>query len=445
VGIQITANQVISMAPDASSTAAGKKLANVKHWQHIGQNADALWGECQGSALYQVRIALPTLTIQCSCPSRKQPCKHGLGLLLLAANMPDAVPVSDPPEWITAWLVKRAAASKRKETQEASKATQSPTATQRKTAEKRLAQVNKGIELLDLWLNDLVRNGLGSLETQPSTIWEKQAAQMVDAQAQGLASYLRHLATIPNASPNWPEKLLAQLGKLALLSQAFHRIEQLDAAMQEDIRQLIGWNLKEEEVLAHGEHITDNWLILGQALEDIERGRAQRTWLLGTTTRRSALLLQFSFAGEPFSVHYQLGSCQKAELVYWPSVQPQRALIAARQGEMEQFPECLPGVETIAAFLDDVASTLAHLPWRDRFLCTLCQVTPVYDETSNRWHICDQHGQALPLVKGEYWQLLALSGGAPIDLAGEWNGEALLPLGVLVNRTYHILLHGDKV
>ena len=133
---------------------------------------------------------------------------------------------------------------------------------------------------------------------------------------------------------------------------------------------------KEEEVLAHGEHITDTWLILGQALEDIERGRAQRTWLLGTTTRRSALLLQFSFAGVPFSVHYQLGSCQKAELVYWPSVQPQRALIAARQGEMEQFPEHLPGVKR-SAFLDDVANTLARLPWRDRFLCTLCQVTPV--------------------------------------------------------------------
>lgn len=446
VGIQITANQVISMAPDASSTAAGKKLANTKHWQQIGQNADALWGECQGSALYQVRIALPTLTIQCSCPSRKQPCKHGLGLLLMTANTPEAVPVSEPPAWITTWLAKRAAASKRKETQESPNATSSPTATaiQRKTLEKRLAQVNKGIELLDLWLNDLVRNGLGYLETQPATFWEQQAAQMVDAQATGLASYIRRLASIPNASPNWSEKLLAQLGKLALLTQAFHRMEQLDIAIQEDIRQLIGWNLKEEEVLARGEHITDNWLLLGQAVEDIERGQAQRTWLLGTTTRRSALLLQFSFAGTPFSAHYQLGSCQKAELVYWPSIQPQRALIATRLGEIEPFPEHLPGGETIEAFLDDVATILARFPWRDRFLCTLCQVTPIHDATSCRWYICDQHGQALPLVKGEYWQLLALSGGAPVDFAGEWDGETLLPLGIQVNKTYHILLYGGK-
>ena len=446
MAIQITANQVNSMAPDASSTAAGKKLANTKHWQQIGQNSDALWGECQGSALYQVRIALPTFTIQCSCPSRKQPCKHGLGLLLLAANTPEAVPVSEPPEWITAWLAKRAATNKRKEAPESPKETSSPTATatQRKTAEKRLAQVNKGIELLDLWLNDLVRNGLGNLETQPATFWEKQAAQMVDAQAAGLASYIRRLASIPNASPDWPEKLLAQLGKLTLLTQAFHRMEQLEPAMQEDTRQMIGWNLKEEEVLANGEHVTDNWLILGQAVEDIERGRAQRTWLLGTTTRRSALLLQFSFAGAPFSAHHPLGICQKAEIVYWPGVQPQRALISGRQGEIEQIPERLPGVETIEAFFDDVATTLASFPWRERFLCTLCQVTPVYDATSSYWYICDQHGQALPLVQGEHWQLLALSGGTPVDFAGEWDGQALLPLGMLVNHTYHTLSHGDN-
>jgi hypothetical protein len=427
VALQITANQVISMAPDASSVTAGKKLANTKHWQQIGQNADALWGECQGSALYQVRIALPSFTIQCSCPSRKLPCKHGLGLLLLAANMPDTVPVSEPPEWITTWLVKRAAAGKRKETQEGSKETSSPsaTATQRKTAEKRFAQVSKGIELLDLWLDDLIRNGLANLETQSPTFWEKQAAQMVDAQASGLASYIRRLASIPNASPDWSEKLLAQLGKLALLTQAFHRMEQLEPA--------------------NGEHVTDNWLILGQTVEDAERGRAQRTWLLGATTRRSALLLQFSFAGAPFSVHYPLGNCQKAELAYWPGVQPQRALVVAYQGEVEQVTEQLPGLETIEAFLGDVANTLARFPWRDRFLCALCQVTPVYDATNGRWHICDQQGQALPLTRGEHWQLLALSGGAPIDFAGEWDGEALLPLGMLVDHCYHTLLSGDRI
>ena len=135
MGLQLTSNdQVLTLAPDSSSAAADKKLANAKSWQNLGQNADALWGECQGSALYQVRVDLSTLTITCSCPSRKRPCKHGLGLLLLEVSTPKSVPDSEPPEWVTSWLAKRAANSKRKASSEPQKApASSPSAATIKT------------------------------------------------------------------------------------------------------------------------------------------------------------------------------------------------------------------------------------------------------------------------------------------------------------------------
>ena len=113
MGIQITSDQVLALAPDSSSASAGKKLGNNKHWKSIGMNADALWGECQGSALYQVKIELASLTSQCSCPSRKLPCKHSLGLLLLAAS--SGVSAAEPPEWVTSWLAKREAGNTRKQ------------------------------------------------------------------------------------------------------------------------------------------------------------------------------------------------------------------------------------------------------------------------------------------------------------------------------------------
>ncbi len=202
------------MAPDASSASAGKKLADAKHWQNLGQSSNLLWGECQGSALYQTRVDLATFTIHCSCPSRKQPCKHGLGLLLLAATKPELIPTVEPPEWISSWLARREAASKGKETRK-SKASQpgsEPTRAQKINAEKRQAQVQQGLERLDLWLNDLVRNGLSQLETQGEKIWEKQAAQMVDAQAPGIAARLRSMASIPNSGSDWPERLLYRMG-----------------------------------------------------------------------------------------------------------------------------------------------------------------------------------------------------------------------------------------
>src|ERR1700753_3224882 len=73
VNLSITADQVTKLAPDASAASAGRKLSALKYWTNVGYNEQALWGECQGSALYQVRIELSTLTAQCSCPSRKLP------------------------------------------------------------------------------------------------------------------------------------------------------------------------------------------------------------------------------------------------------------------------------------------------------------------------------------------------------------------------------------
>jgi uncharacterized Zn finger protein len=105
--MSLSLEQVLALAPDASAAAAGKKLGTPAPWQNLGGNDDAYWGECKGSALYQVRVARADLAAKCTCPSRKLPCKHVLGLLVLAATMPSALIATQPPEWVMEWLVRR--------------------------------------------------------------------------------------------------------------------------------------------------------------------------------------------------------------------------------------------------------------------------------------------------------------------------------------------------
>ena len=438
MGFQLTSDQALALAPDGSSASAGKKLGNLKHWKSAGLNAEALWGECQGSALYQVKIELASLTCQCSCPSRKLPCKHSLGLLLLAAG--DSVETAEAPEWVTDWLSKRATSSTRKQERAektARAATEAPSAAQRKTAEKRLANVKKGVETLDLWLNDLVRQGLATVATQPASFWYQQAARLRDAQAGALDTRVRRLASIPNASPNWPEELLAELGKLALLTHAFQREEQLEPGLREEVRQLIGWSFTQDEVSARGETVRDDWLILGQVVREEDRGKTQRTWFSGQRSGRTAMILQFSMAGQPFAETFALGSHQEAEVTFWPGAYPQRAFLRNRLGELAPITGSLPGVESIDTFLTSIAQALARQPWLERFLCVLQTVVPVCDERGELWHIRDSAGQALPLANREdNWLLLALSGGQPVDLAAEWDGTTLHPLGVLAAGAY---------
>ena len=98
---------VESLAPDAASVRAGQKLASPGPWSGAGHDERLVWGLCQGSGKqpYQAQVDLQGPAFKCSCPSRKFPCKHCLGLLLLWVD--GGVPVGEPPDWVREWLAER--------------------------------------------------------------------------------------------------------------------------------------------------------------------------------------------------------------------------------------------------------------------------------------------------------------------------------------------------
>ena len=437
--MDLTIEQIASLAPVGSAVAAGKKLATPRDWKYLGQNPAAIWGECQGSALYQIRVDLSELAYNCTCPSRKLPCKHVLGLLFLAAGSSKAVPAGEPPAWVSDWLTKRAARAAQREGKKEKEAKPADPAAQARRAEQREKRVAEGLDRLDLWMHDLVRNGLAGLERQPPSFWEEPAKRLIDAQAPGLAARLRSVAELVGSNPAWPGLTLAQLGRLALTSHGYRRLTELAPLLQADVRQIIGWTIQQDELQAQGgETLADTWLILGQRVEDEDRLRVQRTWLLGTKTGRRALILQFSAAGQPFPETIIPGTSVAGELIFWPSGFPQRARFHSRQGEPRPITGPLPGSPNCDAFLDDVSAALARQPWIERFLAVLNRVLVVPREDGN-WLIRDESAAGLPLRDGEHWSLLALAGGSPVDLAGEWDGYTLRPLGCWAEGGYHLL------
>ncbi|MEM6754868.1 MAG: SWIM zinc finger family protein, partial [Cyanobacteria bacterium P01_C01_bin.38] len=71
-----TQEQILALAPDASSAKNGKTLATSRKWSSLGCNEKAAWGEFQGSGKnpYLTRIDLTEPAFKCTCPSRKFPC-----------------------------------------------------------------------------------------------------------------------------------------------------------------------------------------------------------------------------------------------------------------------------------------------------------------------------------------------------------------------------------
>ena len=107
--------QVLGLASDPASAKAGQAQARTAKWPETGASERAVWGLCQGSGKqpYQTTVDLSGPAYKCSCPSRKFPCKHALGLLLLWAA--GEVRPGDEPEWVTSWVDQRAARAERPE------------------------------------------------------------------------------------------------------------------------------------------------------------------------------------------------------------------------------------------------------------------------------------------------------------------------------------------
>ena len=82
-----------------------------------------------------------------------------------------------------------------------------------------------------------------------------------------------------------------------------------------------------------------------------------------------------------------------------------------------------------APLLNEYAEALARQPWLELWPATLAEAVPVRGE-ADIWLLRDATAHLLPCHPGfpDRWRLFALSGGWPLTVFGEWNGQQLWPL-----------------
>ena len=430
--------QIIALAPDAASAKAGQSLANSAKWQTIGGDARSLWGECFGSGKnpYQVVIELAEPWFKCSCPSRKFPCKHALSLFLIfAANQ---IKPAAQPAFAQEWLAKRLEIKERT----TEKAVAEETAEERekreksrlKRADERASKVAAGLRELELWLKDLVRGGLATAATQPLSYWEKTAKRLIDRQCPGAAALVREMSGATHSGDGWMDKLLAEIGAAYLLCESYKRIESLPAGVQADVRAAIGWTIKEDELTA-AETVRDDWQVLGQRIYEADKLRVQRSWLYGEKSGRDALVLSFAQKNQLHGDNLIAGLRMDATLKFYPGNFPLRAALAERHDDWRKI-ESFAGHSNFAGFMDFTAAAFARNAWLRVLPARIEKAVAIRAE--KQWFVCDAERKLLPLALrfasgigvGGAREIEAISGGAPLDLFGEWNGETLFPLAI---------------
>ncbi|MFC8759514.1 SWIM zinc finger family protein [Streptomyces sp. NPDC057193] len=427
MGVRMTVEQVLALAPDDASRRAGSRLGTAGPWSGTGCDGGAVWGVCKGSGSSPYRTVVDTTgpAYSCSCPSRKFPCKHALGLLLLQAADGAAFEDSAVPDWAGSWLTARRSRAQGATPRSGTEGPADPEAARRR-AERRAARITAGAQELEQRLADLLRGGLAGAEQSGHGLWEETAARMVDAQAPGLAGRARELASIPGSGPGWPVRLLEECALTHLLDRAWLAADRLPAPFAMTVRTRVGLTAP-----ADGAPVRDHWHVLAQYDASDARLTTRRIWLHGTTSGRTALLLSFGAASRPPRLALPVGAVLDGE------VTPHAGSGQLRAEPGEEFvpvrgPAAPPPGGPVGEALDAYGHALTEDPWLDSWPVTLTEVVPARAEYG--WQLADADGrEAVPLTptaqsRPGLWRLVALSGGGPVTVFGECGHRGFTPL-----------------
>jgi len=366
-------DDLLRLAPDAKTLEAGRRLFYSRRWRLVGGNGQWLWGEFQfgtSAKASETAVELMTGRYRCNCRARTRPCAHGLALVLMLKNDQERITVgTQPPSWLRS--VQFQAERKEKKL----KAQNLPAVGDRQSA--RLELMTSGVEELEIRLLDVARRGIA------------------DTLAQG------------------PEPFLAAAARL-----------------HDELLQYAGMATRKDDILAQPA-LEDHWLVMGALEGSDDKLRYRRVWLRAEKSRRFALLLDYAFGDRaPFERSWPLAASFQGSLHYYPGSYPQRGVFPHPTPGGRPY-DGLTGYPNLAAMRENYKKAITVNPWLLAYPVYLQSVRPHKDKSGNA--LLDDDNELLPLQSDYqgFYTLLAISGGAPIKVFGEFDGYRFLPLSLV--------------
>ncbi len=419
--------KIEALAPDQAALTAASKL-KASSWVALFKDNQSqfVWAECQGSGStpYRVCIQVADMGYKCTCPSRKFPCKHSLGLMLTVAKPGQTLTDAAIPDWVTDWSSRRRGTVVQKTEgnegqpktgaslanaleaepvkDEAAQAKADAKAAQQRERlkQQREQTIAAGLDEMDQWIFDRLNLGLAVFSKELVGPCRLLAQRLVDAKAQGLSN---QVDSLPSTILNLPDSqrhsaLIQTLGSWYLLGQAYRRQASLPEGLREDIRRMVGWSTERQALIddERNHRCSTQWLVVHiQSEVQADKLRRIETWLIGLHNEQvvPAVLIDYvPVATGAHSSPYLAGELLDAQLVFYPSANPLRAVVEQRNSNDQNFNEQnllslqlieqLPTVSIEQAKVH-FAQLLAHQPWQHKWLYVLQAVDCVRLDTEN--------------------------------------------------------------
>lgn len=296
----------------------------------------------------------------------------------------------------------------------------------------RSQEMQLGIRELEIWLLDLVEQGLAQLPSLSKDVFEDIASRLVDLKLGSIARRIR-LFEEARRQENWRENAGNFLAELFYFSRRFQQIDHLPPSQQIDLLLQGGANPTKKDVLAYGEPTEDYWIVLGVELGIEERLRYRRVWLWGEKRQQAALILDFAWGTEPFDGHYVVGAALRATVFYYPGAFNTRSIIQEVNPQDQPFAR-LDGFDNLESFTLHYAKVLSEAPGTIAWPVLLNEVICFARE--GQFLLADQEKNycELEIESFKGWQLVAISAGYPITIFATYDGFRLKPMSAIVNK-----------
>ena len=446
--------QVVAYAGSSARFGAGEAVAVPSRWSRAGTSERALWGRYHGSSAEPYDVAVDHVDVgsMCTCPSRANPCKHVVALLVLWVRGHLATVAE--PNAVAGWIDRQhRRSSARREATGSRPATSGeapldnddgrpepapePVADSSDTSRnERVARLVGGLVELDRWLEDRLRAGLADPSIGRFATWDELARRLTDARAGALANRVRRLAGRVGAEPEWHEHVLAEMGVLHLLAQAGQRVPQLPSALADGVAVVCGWQVRKADVEA-STPVTDRWLVAGRSDVREDLVEVRRVWLRGIRSGSWAMVLSFAAYRQTLDTSLTVGSVVHADLHRYPG-SGHRVVVGAVH-DVDHLPvdgtdPAPDAASTTVGVCDLVGVVLAGEPWLERVPAI---VRASIGRGAAGWVLTDNAG-SLPIAAESACSdavatLLAASCGRPVVVAVEWTPRGVVPLTVFLD------------
>ncbi len=307
-------------------------------------------------------------------------------------------------------------------------------------AKRRDKLMSEGLEELDLWLADQLRQGLANgVDRRPRQLTDF-AGRMVDAQVPGVAGRLRRIAgeigSLSGAESI--ERTVEEFGGLHLLIRAWQRRDSLPEDLAATVRSHLGLTVRADDVLATP-GVADTWAVVASRVVVEGRLTSQRTWLHGRSSGRWALLLAFATGSARASSPAHPGTEVEATVHFYPGRGQLR--VALPDGDLRAAPltDWDPPVLTARRAREAWRDAVARDPWieafpavvRGRLSRTDARGCALADETG-MIPLADAPGpdDGPPDIGGGDLLMMSADTDEP-TVAGEMTARGLVPLGLV--------------